>query len=605
MKTSAFVPCHTQQQRRQPQTTTMVRIPVKDGCDGKRNLSSVVSPQPLVFLLLLLLSSLTSKFPVCSAWVPSSLSGPRRHFSLSSVIQTRGSARKGEDDNDGQTSNNTNSNTDNLNDEKEEDFKRRMAIVRSLQMTYYKPAAATATAISTASTTTAVPLPTSSSLDERTGEVLDLPLFRAPWWEVPGRSNVLNIHEPIYTNMFEKILYGPKPWCFGHLYLKDGSRNLKSDDPKYQLESWETTTTQHCSESAVVGCLMNISDYRRFADGRLLLLVHAMERFVVTHVQQRLPYGICRAQILPDAEEIDPALDFGVSWTEADLALPRALAVQESVRYHAYEYDRDHVLAVPDKPDMKLTDIVGSDIAKVLPYCPFSKTLLPPEPCYNLEIPPPTAPQIADTTISTTQDDEPIPSLEYRLLCRGVYQTPLVDPDFPQRQHLTTDELEYELWLAMNNFLIQTRTPVSPILLGLLPVHLDIWPSSFTPSSTTATSALSEGDSNTHNHHHHNGTECDLLPPSNKKPFALKQIVAELASMNSFDHDFVQVSPDYPVHRRQRRLSYSAAHLLEANSDVANELRPKLLAIPTTRQRLRMVLEKFDQWQERKWGEFQ
>jgi hypothetical protein len=98
-----------------------------------------------------------------------------------------------------------------------------------------------------------------------------------------------------------------------------------------------------------------------------------------------------------------------------------------------------------------------------------------------------------------------------------------------------------------------------------------------------------------------NATECEL--PS--KPFALKQIVSELASIDSVDHDFVQVSPDYPVHRRQRRLSYSAAHLLEANSDVANELRPKLLAIPTTRQRLRMVLEKFDQWQERKWGEFQ
>ena len=461
-----------------------------------------------------------------------------------------------------------------------------MAIVRSLQMSYYKPAA-------TAATTAASPLPTSSSLDERTGELLDLPLFRAPWWEVPGRSNVLNIHEPIYTNMFEKILYGPKPWCFGHLYLKDGSRNLKSDDPKFQLQSWDTTTTQHMSDSAVVGCLMNISDYRRFADGRLLLLVHAMERFVITDVQQKLPYSICRAQILPDAEEIDPALDFGVSWTEADLAIPRALAVQESVRYHAYEYDRDHVLAVPDKPDMKLTDIVGSDIAKVLPYCPFSKTLHPPEPCYHPEFPP--TPPPADTTIgttTTTQDGESLPSLEYRLLCQGVYQTPLVDPDFPQRQHLTTDELEYELWLAMNNFLIQTRTPVSPILLGLLPAHLDIWPTS---------SSAGDSDAN----HYQNGTECDLLLPSNKKPFALKQIVAELASMDSLDHDFVQVSPDYPVHRRQRRLSYSAAHLLEANSDVANEIRPKLLAIPTTRQRLRMVLEKFDQWQERKWGEFQ
>jgi Lon protease-like protein len=469
--------------------------------------------------------------------------------------------------------------------EENEEFRRRMAIVRSLQMAYYKPSPA-----NSGKDDESILVSRGSSLNEATGELLNLPLFRAPWWEVPGRSNVLNIHEPIYTNMFEKILYGPKPWCFGHLYLKDGSRNLKTDNPRLQLETWQTSPKD--AESAVLGCLMNISDYRRLADGRLLLLVHAMERFVVTKVQQKLPYSIVEAQILPDAEEIDPAVDFGLDFSELDLAVPRALAVQESVRYHAYEYDRDHVLPLQDRPDMTVSDIAGRDIARVLPYCPFSKTLEPPIPNYNQELPtPPSKQQVS------TENGDPLPSLEYRLLCQGVYQTPLADPEYPQRHDLSADELEYELWLAINNFLIQSRTPVSPVLLGLLPLHLDIWPDTV-PVMSKATATTETGQNSTM-------TSSSSSSSMTAKPFALKQIVSDLAALDSMDHDFVQVSRDYPPHRRQRRLSYSAAHLLESTSDVANALRPKLLAIPSTRQRLRMVLEQFDLWQEAKWGEFQ
>lgn len=516
--------------------------------------------------------------PFCDAWQILNLrttlsvasTGSRSTLSVPSVAWTSlGASRK--DDSDSIPSG--------KDDDDEEEFRRRMAVVRSLQMSYYKPSAQAGEDT----------IPSRSTLNEATGELMDLPLFRAPWWEVPGRSNVLNIHEPIYTNMFEKILYGPKPWCFGHLYLKDGSRNLKSKEPQFQLESWDTTPKD--AESAVLGCLMNISDYRRLADGRLLLLVHAMERFVVTKVQQKLPYSIATAQILPDAEEIDPAVDFGSDFSEKDLALPRALAIQESVRYHAYEYDRDHVLPIDDRPDIKVSDIMGKDIARVLPYCPFSKNSDLPIPNYHPELPE------ESLKSDTTSNNDDLPSLEYRLLCQGVYQTPLVDPEFSQRHNLSADELEYELWLAINNFLIQTRTPVSPVLLGLLPIHLDIWPNSIPsiPMSTTTWMA---------SRNNKNSTELDINTPS--QPFALKQIVSDLASLDAVDHDFVQVSPEYPPHRRQRRLSYSAAHLLESNSDVANnELRPKLLAMPSTRQRLRMVLEKFDMWQEAKWGEFQ
>lgn len=504
------------------------------------------------------------------------------------------------------------------NEEDEEDFLRRMAVVRSLQMSYYKPS------VSTDGSQDAAPR---SSLEESTGRLLDLSLFRAPWVEVPGRSNVLNIHDPIYTNMFEKILFGPKPWCFGHLYLEGGSRNLKSDENRYQLETWKTTDTSSSSSSAVLGCLMKISDYRRFADGRLLLLVHAMERFVVTDVLEKLPYSVVHAQVLPDAEEIDPSLDFGFALGESDLSEARAMAIQESVRFHDYEYDRDHVLPVPDRPNLDVTDVLGSQIAKVLPYCPFSKTLPPPaSSVLDSQTPEASSPAKSGEKNHSEQEESGADkkhSLEYRLLCQGVYRTPLTDPEFPERLDLTSDELEYELWIAINNFLIETRTPVSPVLLGLLPTHLDIWPSSRvaeesaakypmqTPNSMSRlevnaknTTITSESSRSTAVAPAQTATgHMDL--PGNSKPFVLQQIVKDLASLDSMDHDFVQVSPDYPSYRRQRRLSYSAAHLLEKTSDVANQLRPKLLATPTTQQRLRMVLEQFDQWQEAKWGKFQ
>ena len=421
--------------------------------------------------------------------------------------------------------------------EESDEEKDRMALVRSLQQSFYKSDPQTP-----------------SQLDESTGIIKDLTLWRAPWWEVPGRSNVLNVHEPIYTNMFEGILRGPKPWCFGHLFLQGGIRTMEKSTT-HQLQTWETATKD--SESAVLGCLMNIADCRRMADGRLLLLVHAMERFVVTDIQQRLPYSIAHVQILPDAEEIDPDLDFG-TLREEDLTQVRAMAIQESVRFHDYEYDKNHTLPIPDRSNLETTDIAGSAIAKVLPYCPFSKTLGAPVPTGAAMTP-------GDNNAKATASKDPLPSLEFRLLRRGIYQTPLIDPEFPnQRQGLSTDELEYELWLAIYNFLGVTKTPVSPVLLGMLPPHHD-WPSDF----------------------------------------ALQHKVQELDGLQNADHDFVLVSPEYPAHRRQRRLAYSAAHLLETDADVANALRPQLLATPSTRQRLRLVLERFDLWQEQKWGNFQ
>jgi Lon protease-like protein len=475
-------------------------------------------------------------------------------------------------------------------DEDEESEKRRMEDVRSLQVAFYQ-ANTTSSSLDTtitideSSTMVQSPQIAMTRLEAATGQLINLPLWRAPWWEVPGRSNVLNVHDPIYTNMFEQIIRGPKPWCFGHLYLEGGSENLKSNGLP-TLETYDNKKT--IGHSAVVGCLLHIQDYRRFANGRLLLLVHVLERFVVTDVHQELPYSIVNAKIVPDAEELDPNASLLLQLPEADLTLARGLAVQESVRYHDYEYNPDHALTgVSNKTYLEATDILWSAIARVLPYCPYSKNLDPPLPTNDaFYLPDAAAAAASDHDIGDTEKAEE-PSLESQLLQKGIFQTPLFDPEYDSKYlHLTMDELEYELWMAINRFLRATKTPVSPVILGLLP-----------RSNTTTTKMLEDGSV----------TEQEVWPSD----FSIYPIVQDFenASLNStyqnYTHDFVRVSPEYPAHRRQRRLSYSALHMLEKTSEVTNQLRPLLLKTPSTRQRLRLVLEKFDQWQEEHWGEFQ
>lgn len=526
--------------------------------------------------LLLLTVSLQSLSHFCEAWflsLPPSFSSPLSSHQQRQLHQGRNSidsaVRYSNDDKSDKKS------------EDEDAEKRRMEAVRSLQVAFYQSNTTTDTKMDESSTTT---VPSSqiamTRLEAATGRLKNLPLWRAPWWEVPGRSNVLNVHDPIYTNMFEQIIRGPKPWCFGHLYLEGGSENLKANS----LPDLETYGSKGMNKhSAVVGCLLHIQDYRRFANGRLLLLVHVLERFVVTDVHQELPYSIVDATIVPDAEEID--LDFSsmtnmLELPETDLGLARGLAVQESVRYHDYEFDPGHALSgISEKPYLEATDILWSAIACVLPYCPYSKNVEPPMPTKDeFYIP---------RTVPVDPDAQEEPCFESQLLQKGILQAPLFDPEYDTKyQDLTLDQLEYELWMALNRFLRATKTPVSPVLLGLLP-----------RSNETTTKVLDDGSL----------VEEEVWPCD----FSIYPIVQDFenASLNAthqkYTHDFVRVSPEYPAHRRQRRLSYSALHLLEKTSDVANQLRPLLLKAPSTRQRLRLVLEKFDQWQEDHWGEFQ
>ncbi|CAB9498542.1 expressed unknown protein [Seminavis robusta] len=499
-------------------------------------------PRVLILQLLALVGGSAPKNSLfCQAWTSSpALPLRRSHQSVSSRVVLR-DASEGEQ-------------------ESELDFKRRMAMVRSLQMSYYR------------STNFTQP-----KFDPSSGIITDLPLWRVGWTELPGRSNMLNVHEPIYTNLFESILYNDKPWYLGHLSLPEGSANLK----KKPLNNWEQEIEENAESkedntssdrSAVVGTLMRIADYRRMEDGRLLVLVEAMERFVVSNVKQELPYSIADVQLLPDTEEVDPDTWVDIS-TEGDVRDARSLALAESFqRYHPYEYDETFKLPIPKKKDLQTADIHGSMLTLVVPFVPLSKTAdLAHLNNISLDFDmidcnSPSGNQETETVVDIVQEEDlqsacvrdEQPCLEQQLLDGNILKD--FTPSDDSIMNLSFDELEYKVWLEINTFLTATKTPVSPALLGLLPVDME-WPSNF----------------------------------------HLQKIANDIGRRTDLKHNFVPVSPLLPSHRRLRRLSYSATTLVE-NKPGMEGLKQRLLETVSTKDRLALILETLQAYN---WGEFE
>jgi Lon protease-like protein len=165
-----------------------------------------------------------------------------------------------------------------------EERESRMKLVRKIQETFYRGESDGLTI---------------ESRDDIT--VLEnVPLWRVQWTELPGYQNVLNCHVPHYTHMFRRILSGQKPWIFGHVFLPGGSENL--NNPEYALPSKVEQYGE--SKATIIGTLMRISDYRELNDGRLVLIVQALERFQILHSVKQVPYAIATVQLTPDEEHI-------------------------------------------------------------------------------------------------------------------------------------------------------------------------------------------------------------------------------------------------------------------------------------------------------------
>ena len=116
--------------------------------------------------------------------------------------------------------------------------------------------------------------------------------------------------------MFHTILAGPRPWYFGHVYLKDGSENLNNPDYHF-LPQWKNQTATNRvddnenddletgnknNKATYTGVLMQVADYQQLEDGRLAMVVQALERFQVMEATQHEPYAVATIQLVPDAE---------------------------------------------------------------------------------------------------------------------------------------------------------------------------------------------------------------------------------------------------------------------------------------------------------------
>mmetsp|Transcript_15126 Transcript_15126/g.17396 ORF Transcript_15126/g.17396 Transcript_15126/m.17396 type:complete len:532 (-) Transcript_15126:96-1691(-) len=438
--------------------------------------------------------------------------------------------------------------------ESEEEKRARMNIVRSLQRSFYS-----------SPSDVGENNDSETIVDVTTGTISNLPLWRVGWTELPGRSNVLNVFEPKYTHMFESIIRSNpdrKSWYVGHLFLPGGSKTLdsKTDDSNsgnFRLSGWKDAKKLSIFDdsggitqrSAVIGTLLRIVDFRRMNDGKLLLLVQALERFVVVRARQETPFSIADVQIIPDEEEVEWQQQYfssiNESITKTDFFTD---AVAESFRWHEYEYDERVRLSVrnDEKDDLRSTDISGVDLKRILPFVPYSSTSSPKHiidqrnkreavPVNNMNKP----------------EDEILLQIKEAGMLREVPTLSL--EDLIGNRSLTTDHLEKSIWIFIDKYLRIKEMPYMPEeLLGLLPPNQS-WPTGFCLEKL-ATSKLLEN-----------------RVPSKK---------------------FFRVTNDYPAHRRQKRLSFAASSLLEPSR--IDGLRQSMLEIPSTRGRLWSVLEKFE-----------
>lgn len=307
-----------------------------------------------------------------------------------------------------------------IENETEEERKHRMEMVRQLQKSFYQDE------------TESVKPPSRGSIIME-----DVPLWRTQWTELPGFQNVLNVHVPHYTNMFQKILRSDKDSSaskyFGHLYLPGGSENL--DNPEYRLE--ENT------KASLTGVLMRITSHKEMDDGRLMIVVQALEKFRVVHAKRHhSPYSIATIELVPDDEFIEAKQrvmikDDDTFDSNESISLSgdcKAAVVAEAFDLHKFEFQ-----PVDDKNNEGGVDAVS------------------PLAAYDINF--------------NTEDEK------YNALTSNSINNSIL-------------ELEYKIWVHIDEMLHLLQTFVDPNrmnpvpipnqILGLLPTHpLHPWPKKF------------------------------------------------------------------------------------------------------------------------------
>lgn len=472
------------------------------------------------------------------------------------------------------------------NNSNESDEERRMTNVRAVQNMFYSSSSTDGDVDPTDMTSASLPW-----LDHNTGIYYSLPLWREKlgYTELPGRSLLGFVKDPSYTHMFETIIRSNDGnRYFGQLRLDNNdvginvnaaspasARNRSIDplprpketDMNTPLYSWKDRINND-DAAVVVGTLMRINDHIRLDDGRLMLLLHAIERFVVVEPKQKLPYPVADVLILPDEEELTSSNN--------DLGL----AVSNAVR-HWSEFEYDGSIKFPierhaDENDdriMSLNDVLsageGDALGTLMPFVPYSSHDTKVEEVVSANNAvnrgrssgggtksclPPTFSELAEQGITREVDSF--------LLQRATNPGDIPD----------VDDIERDLWILIDEY-VQLRgvTNVFPKhLLSLLPRNID-WPETFTLDELAGAYsgiALAGG--------------------------------GEEGSITGSDAYFNRVADrtDYPIQRRQKRLSYACTALLggpiNSHPLLNRTMRRRLLEIPSTKGRLWAATELFE-----------
>ena len=403
----------------------------------------------------------------------------------------------------------------------------RMAAVRILQNSFY-------------ATSTKDDVNQRPSLVASTGIMTNLPLWRVGWVEVPGRTNCLNVHEGQYTHMFETILRGPQPWYFGHLHLPGGFKMTRTGESRFLLKNWRDEAQDDKRfdspiRSAVVGCLMQITDYRRLEDGRLCLFVQALDRFVVDKVVQEFPYSIADVQMLPDNEEMPDGLE-----DENFVKLARGAAVQESFQFHSYEFDNTKLPILKSQEYTSSNSINAAAIGKLLPFASYS---------LNESRLDDISPKDDERTHSSSLEGKGFsggsPPLEKQLQRAGILGDPPRLAEASKR-NVDLDGLETLLWLAVEDLTRKTGFVLPAELLAPQPPHMDY---------------------------------LDLAPPE--------------VDFVHVEDSVPKLLTKYPEYRRQKPLRYSLPAILE-DTRIGEGMRQAYLNTPSTKARLEAVLARFE-----------
>ncbi|KAL3934833.1 MAG: hypothetical protein SGBAC_009528 [Bacillariaceae sp.] len=303
--------------------------------------------------------------------------------------------------------NNVNNQDDIFANETPEEREERMKLVRQIQGTFYQQSNEE---VDDAEATLVAP--------SSNGILQNVPLFRVQWTELPGYQNILNIHVPHYTHMFRKIMAGPKPWRFGHIYLPGGSENLSN--PDYALEEGTGAT--------MMGTLMQIADAFEQEDGRLAIIVQGVEKIrVVTSIQSE-PFAMADVQLVPD-DEVAKQLRASKSKTS-----PFAKCATDLDEWNQWEI----LPTTWDNPK-------DNGLRAISPLSNYNSQYFPDEVGFG-----------TSAESSFTQHDEAIEEME-------------------QRMWIALDEM-----IRLMQEAVSGNVPIPSQLLGLLPTQVEVdWPEGF------------------------------------------------------------------------------------------------------------------------------